>query len=74
MHTRVTTRCLKSSGAFVGKRWLDSKKGFFIPVKVPSIKFRGKFLYYFKREYYGKKFKLSGDTEVLKEKMNSAYL
>jgi hypothetical protein len=49
-----------------GKRWLNSKKDFFIPVKVLSRKFRGKFLYYFKREYYGKGLKLSGDVEGLK--------
>lgn len=50
-----------------GKRWLNSKKSFFIPVKVLSRKFRGKFLYYLKREYYGKKLKFSGDIAVLKD-------
>jgi len=37
-------------------KWVNSKKKFFIPVKVLSRKFRGKFLYYLKRaklEYYG---------------------
>lgn len=37
-------------------RWKESKKKFFIPVKVLSRKFRGKFLYYLKQEeleYYG---------------------
>ena len=49
-----------------GKRWLNSKKDFFIPVKVISRKFRGKFLYYFKKEYYSKELKLSGDVADLK--------
>ena len=37
-------------------RWKNSKKKFFIPVKVLSRKFRGKFLYYLKQEkldFYG---------------------
>ena len=37
-------------------RWVNSKKKFFIPVKVLSRKFRGKFLYYLKQaklEFYG---------------------
>ena len=32
-------------------RWISSKKGFFIPVRVLSRKFRGKFLYYLKKAY-----------------------
>lgn len=51
-----------------GKRWVNSKKGFFIPVKVLSRKFRGKFLYYLRRIYYEKKFKFTGDVEPLKDK------
>jgi hypothetical protein len=35
------------------RRWVHSKKNFFIPVKILSRKFRGKFLYYLKRSYYG---------------------
>lgn len=37
-------------------RWVNSRKKFFIPVKVLSRKFRGKFLYYLKQakiEFYG---------------------
>lgn len=37
-------------------RWVNTRKKFFIPVKVLSRKFRGKFLYYLKRaslEFYG---------------------
>lgn len=51
-----------------GKRWINSKKDFFIPVKVLSRKFRGKFLYYFKKSYYTKELKFTGDVKQLKEK------
>ncbi len=33
-------------------RWVNSRKKFFIPVKVISRKFRGKFLYYLKQAFY----------------------
>jgi predicted Zn-ribbon and HTH transcriptional regulator len=33
-------------------KWVDSKKKFFLPVKVLSRKFRGKFLFYLKKAYY----------------------
>ncbi len=33
-------------------KWVDSRKKFFIPVKVLSRKFRGKFLHYLKEVYY----------------------
>lgn len=49
-------------------RWINSKEGFFIPVKVLSRKFRGKFLAYFKEAYYNNKFKFSGDIECYNEK------
>jgi len=51
-----------------GKRWVNSKKKFFIPVKVLSKVFRGKLLYYLKRAYYNNKLKLIGDNEQLIEK------
>lgn len=47
-------------------KWKSSKKKFFIPVKVISRKFRGKFLYYLKREkleLYGKNEKLKNPEE-----------
>ena len=42
--------CIVPSGglSFEGSRWIESRKDFFIPVKVLSRKFRGKFLFYFK--------------------------
>lgn len=50
--------CIVPAGGIdkLGK-WRDSKKKFFIPVRVLSRKFRGKFLYYLKKaklEFYGK--------------------
>lgn len=47
-------------------RWRNSKKKFFIPVKVLSRKFRGKFLYYLKKE----KLDFYGENEYLKEQQN----
>ena len=38
-----------------GTRWVQSKKNFFLPVKVVSHKFRGKFLAYLKEAYQGNK-------------------
>lgn len=51
-----------------GSRWVNSKKDFFIPVKVLSRKFRGKFLFYLKQAYYDKKLSFTGDVEKLKDK------
>lgn len=51
-----------------GKRWINCRKDFFIPVKVLSKKFRGKFLYYFKKTYYNNKLNLLGDAKYLNEK------
>lgn len=51
-----------------GSRWINSKKDFFIPVKVLSRKFRGKFLYYLKKAYYSNNLKLIGDNHELIEK------
>ena len=51
IHTIVPAGGIDSLG-----KWRNSKKKFFIPVKVLSRKFRGKFLYYLKKEklnYYG---------------------
>jgi hypothetical protein len=36
-------------------RWVSGRKGFFIPVKVMSRLFRGKFLDYLKRNYEDRK-------------------
>lgn len=63
--------CVVPSGglSLAGNRWINSKKDFFIPIKVLSRKFRGKFLYYLKNEYYSNpKLKFIGDIEQLKSK------
>jgi hypothetical protein len=62
--------CVVPSGGLSldGTRWINSKEDFFIPVKVLSRKFRGKFLYYLKKYYYNNDLKLIGDNEDLIEK------
>ena len=47
-------------------KWRNSKKKFFIPVKVLSRKFRGKFLHYLKQE----KLEFYGENEYLKIQQN----
>ena len=62
--------CIVPSGGLStdGSRWINSKKDFFIPVKVMSRKFRGKFLYYLKQSYYSNKLKMLGENKELLEK------
>jgi hypothetical protein len=50
-----------------GKRWISTKKKFFIPVKVLSGLFRGKFLYYLKKAYDSGKLRFPGRIVHLKE-------
>ena len=59
--------CIVPAGGIdkIGK-WRNSKKKFFIPVKVLSRKFRGKFLYYLKKE----KLEFYGKNEYLNNKQN----
>lgn len=59
--------CIVPGGGIdkIGK-WRNSKKKFFIPVKVLSRKFRGKFLYYLKQE----KLEFYGKNEYLKNPQN----
>jgi hypothetical protein len=61
--------CLVTGGGLSldGKRWLQSKKAFFIPVSVLSCLFRGKFLGGLKREYGAGKLQFSGQIEELKK-------
>ena len=51
-----------------GNRWINSKKDFFIPVKVLSRKFRGKFLFYLKKAYHINALKYTNGIEELTEK------
>jgi len=61
--------CLVTGGGLSldGKRWLRSRKDFFIPVKVLSSLFRGKFLDGLKREYEAGELRFPGQIEELKE-------
>ena len=45
------------------KRWVEGKKDFFIPVKVLSRMYRGKFLYHLKRLFYNKELMLETDEK-----------
>lgn len=62
--------CIVPSGGLSlnGSKWVNSKERFFIPVKVLSRKFRGKFLYYLKKHYYSDKLKLKNRISDLKNK------
>jgi len=46
-------------------QWVNSRKKFFIPVKVLSSKFRGKFLFYLKLAYQKKQICFYGDQQYL---------
>ena len=68
--------CIVPAGGIdkIGK-WRNSKKKFFIPVKVLSRKFRGKFLYYLKKEelkFYGKN-KYLNNKQNFDELMSKMY-
>lgn len=58
--------CIVPGGGLssIGK-WINSRKKFFIPVKVLSRKFRGKFLYYLKKLYYQNKLEFHGSQKYL---------
>jgi hypothetical protein len=61
--------CLVTGGGLSldRKRWICSKKDFFIPVHVLSCLFRGKFLDGLKKEYEAGELKFPGQIEELKE-------
>ena len=61
--------CLVSGGGLSldGKKWICSKKDFFIPVHVLSCLFRGKFLDGLKKDYEAERLKFPGQIEELKE-------
>ena len=60
--------CLVTGGGLSpdGQRWISSRPGFFIPVKVLSSLFRGKFLDHLGKAYESGKLKFPGKIEVLK--------
>lgn len=62
--------CIVPGGglSFDGNRWLQSKKKFFLPVKVLSRKFRGKFLAFLKEAYHDGKLSFPGKITSLASK------
>jgi ribosomal protein L32 len=61
--------CIVTGGGLSvkNKKWLSAKKNFFLPVKVLSALFKGKFMYYLKQYYYDNKLFLGGKIEYLKK-------
>jgi hypothetical protein len=61
--------CIVTGGGLSldGKRWVSCRKGFFLPVKVISRLFKGKFLNYLKRSYQSEELKLPGDISQLQQ-------
>jgi hypothetical protein len=61
--------CLVSGGGLSldGKRWVSSRKDFFIPIKVLSSLFRGKFLDGLKKAYEAGELKFAGQIEELRK-------
>jgi len=61
-HPHIHTVIL-AGGLTKKNKWRSSNKKFFIPVKVLSKKFSGKFLYYLKKYYYEKALKFYGNAQ-----------
>jgi hypothetical protein len=61
--------CLVTGGGLSldGKRWVSSRKDFFIPVKILSSLFRGKFLDGLKKAYEAGELRFAGQIEELKK-------
>jgi hypothetical protein len=58
--------CIVPGGGLSGiNKWVNSKKKFFIPVKVLSRIFRGKFLYFLKEAFKENKLKFRGEIKNL---------
>ncbi len=62
--------CIVTGGglALDGKRWISFRKGFFMPVKVLSRLFRGKFLAFLRKAYDSGKLAFPGKIAHLEEK------
>ena len=50
-----------------GMKWISSKKKFFIPVRIMSRVFRGKYLAFFKKAYHNNDLLFEGKSKQLKE-------
>lgn len=66
IHMIVTPGGLSTSE----NKWIQSSKKFFLPVKVLSKVFRGKFLVLLKKEYEQKSLKLLGSNQPLNKQQN----
>lgn len=64
-HPHIHTVVL-AGGLTKKKQWVNSSKKFFIPVKVLSKVFRGKFLHYLKKYYHKGKLNFYGDAKEYK--------
>ena len=64
--------CIVPGGglSFEGSRWISSRKKFFVPVKVLSRLFQGKFLAYLKKAYHQNQLQFDGSINSLKEPQN----
>jgi hypothetical protein len=58
---------IMAGGLTKDKQWRSSRKKFFIPVKVMSKKFRGKFLHHLKKYYTQKNLEFHGQLKHLSE-------
>jgi hypothetical protein len=53
-----------------GQHWISTRKSFFVPVKVASRLFRGKFLAYLKQAYWAKRFNFDGQIQEFSKSSN----
>src|SRR5690606_18995300 len=65
-HPHIHTVVL-AGGLTNNNRWRSTSKKFFIPVKVLSKKFRGKYLYYLKQYYQENQLEFYNDLEIYKD-------
>jgi predicted Zn-ribbon and HTH transcriptional regulator len=59
--------CVIPGGGIGTNKWISSRKKFFIPVKVLSRKFRGKFLFHLKQAFTEKQISFFGEFDRLKD-------
>ena len=65
-HPHIHTVVL-AGGLTKQKRWVSSSEKFFIPIKILSKVFRGKFLHYFKKYYHKGTLNFYGDAKKYKD-------
>jgi len=61
--------CLVTGGGLSadGRKWICGRKGFFVPVRVVSALYRGKFLYYLKQAYATGDLNFAGEIAELED-------